>query len=235
MTRDGLAHDSDKTVSFEKYEEIRSRAEMCVKCLLSDYSNGAGLSPESEHSGDVNNALNKARIDLENTLGVRYVAVLEKSYPDIYREMKLLCNPQPVPDAVDYARVVQSLLEKLCERQEDFGKDDSGAKQSAMNNIKAIISDVPHPIEIVDDVFVKNAVKGGHTTVGGALLGLFYLADNKLLKQIVSEPIELVTNTARLIEIRGHNRTATDEERRELKTLRRFLMELIKYFMILED
>ncbi|EJG0702911.1 hypothetical protein [Vibrio parahaemolyticus] len=242
--RDPVSHGSliDVELSPETLEGYRDRTTRLIQSLIPDITEDA-YTAKTQQERDIDQVRLKARIELDKTLGLRFVQAVSPSLREELVKVTMLSqrttldNEQLQRYINLLASIMQLSLFEVAKDRRSSVKNRTNLKDEAIEKIVQsgfypAPDAIPEQISTVNADRLYRAAQGSSTTLGAQLLALCLVASEGelvVLKRSFPKCFELI---AKLIKLRGHgNQYETDFSRENLESLKINVFKLIKIIM----
>ncbi|WP_268206267.1 hypothetical protein, partial [Vibrio parahaemolyticus] len=231
--RDPVSHGSliDVELSPETLEGYRDRTTRLIQSLIPDITEDA-YTAKTQQERDIDQVRLKARIELDKTLGLRFVQAVSPSLREELVKVTMLSqrttldNEQLQRYINLLASIMQLSLFEVAKDRRSSVKNRTNLKDEAIEKIVQsgfypAPDAIPEQISTVNADRLYRAAQGSSTTLGAQLLALCLVASEGelvVLKRSFPKCFELI---AKLIKLRGHgNQYETDFSRENLESLK---------------
>ncbi|WP_268270770.1 hypothetical protein, partial [Vibrio parahaemolyticus] len=229
--RDPVSHGSliDVELSPETLEGYRDRTTRLIQSLIPDITEDA-YTAKTQQERDIDQVRLKARIELDKTLGLRFVQAVSPSLREELVKVTMLSqrttldNEQLQRYINLLASIMQLSLFEVAKDRRSSVKNRTNLKDEAIEKIVQsgfypAPDAIPEQISTVNADRLYRAAQGSSTTLGAQLLALCLVASEGelvVLKRSFPKCFELI---AKLIKLRGHgNQYETDFSRENLES-----------------
>uniref|UniRef100_UPI0022A881E1 hypothetical protein n=1 Tax=Vibrio parahaemolyticus TaxID=670 RepID=UPI0022A881E1 len=230
--RDPVSHGSliDVELSPETLEGYRDRTTRLIQSLIPDITEDA-YTAKTQQERDIDQVRLKARIELDKTLGLRFVQAVSPSLREELVKVTMLSqrttldNEQLQRYINLLASIMQLSLFEVAKDRRSSVKNRTNLKDEAIEKIVQsgfypAPDAIPEQISTVNADRLYRAAQGSSTTLGAQLLALCLVASEGelvVLKRSFPKCFELI---AKLIKLRGHgNQYETDFSRENLESV----------------
>lgn len=239
--RDPVSHGSstDAELSLETLEGYCDRTVRLIQSLIPDMTKDA-YTANTKQERDIDQVRLKARIELDKSLGLRFVQAVSPSLREelvkvtILSQRTNLDNEQLQRYINLLASIMQLSLFEVAKDRRSSVKNRTNLRDEAIEKIVQsgfypAPDAIPEQISTVNTKRLYRAVQGSSTTLGAHLLAVFLLgSESELIELQKSDPI-FVDFVANLISLRGHgNKQQSDFSRNDMKSLKNNVFKAIK-------
>ncbi len=242
--RDPVSHGSSPDVEIlpETLKGYCDRTTRLIHSLIPDITEDA-YAAKTRQGRDIDQVRLKARIELDKSLGLRFVQNISPSLREELVKATILSQKTTL-DNEQLQRYINLLASIMQLSLFEVAKDRISSVKNLTNMRDEAIEKIvqsgfyPAPDAIPEQIITVNtkrlyrAVQGSSSTLGAQLLALCFVASKSellFLKSSFPKCIELVAN---LIRLRGHgNQHSTDFSRDNLESLKNNVFQAIKIIM----
>ncbi len=239
--RDPVNHGKSISVelSLETLEDYRDRTKQLIHSLIPDIT-GSAYATKTKLERDIDQDRLKARIEMEESLGLGFVQSVSPSLREelikvtILSQRETLNNDQLRRYINSLYSIMQLSLFEVAKDQRSSIKNgtnlrDEAIKQIVQSGFYPAPDDIPEQIRTVNTERLYQTVQGSSTTLGAHLLAVFLLgSESEQIKLQKLDP-RFVEHVSNLIQQRGHgNEQPSDFLRDDIVSLKNNVFKSIK-------
>jgi hypothetical protein len=239
--RNPVSHGSstDVELSADTLEGYRDRTVRLIRALIPDINQDA-YTAKTKADRDIDQIRLKARIDLDNSLGLGFVQAVSPSLREELIKVTIL-SQRPALDNEQLQRYINLLASIMQLSLFEVTKDRRSSVKNRTNlrdgAIEKVVQSgfypapdaIPEQISTVNAKRLYRAVQGSSTTLGAHLLAVFLLGSESELIQLQKSDPAFVDFVANLIRLRGHgNKQQSDFSRDDKVYLKNNVFKAIK-------
>lgn len=239
--RDPVSHGSstDVELSPETLEDFYDRTVRLIRALIPDITQDAYIS-KTKTDWDIDQMRLKARIDLDESLGLGFVQAVSLSLREELIKVTILSQRSAL-DNEQLQRYINLLASTMQLSLFEVAKDRRLSVKNRTNlrdgAIEKVIQSgfypapdaIPEQISTVNTKRLYHAVQGSSTTLGAHLLAVFLLGSESELIELQKSDPKFVDFVANLIQLRGHgNKQQSDFSRDDMDLLKNNVFKAIK-------
>lgn len=239
--RDPVSHGSstDVELSPKTLEGYRDRTVRLIRSLIPDITEDA-YTAIKKHERDIDQVRLKARIELDNSLGLGFVHSVSPALREelikvtILGQNHVLDNDQRQQYINFLASTMQLSLygvtkDRRSSVQNRISLRDEAIKKILQSGFYPDTDTIPVQINTVNTKRLYRAVQGSSTTLGAHLLSVFLLCSETELIQLRKSDPTFVDFVANLIRLRGHgNKHQSGFSRDDIESLKSSVFKAIK-------
>lgn len=239
--RDPVSHgnSTDVELSLETLEGYRDRTTRLIHSLIPDITDDT-YTAKTKQKRDIDQVRLKARIELDESLGLGFVQAVSPSLREELVKVMILSQRETLDDEQFQryinllASIMQLSLFEVAKERSSSVKNQANLRDEAIEKI--VQSEfyptpdvIPEQISTVNTKRLYRTVQGSSTTLGAHLLAVFLLgSENELIQLQKSDPA-FIDFVADLIRLRGHgNKQQSDFSQDDLESLKKNVFKAIK-------
>ncbi|XWY20921.1 hypothetical protein ACNGTP_06935 [Bisgaard Taxon 45] len=239
--RDPVLHgnSTDVELSSETLEGYCDRTTRLIHSLIPDITDDT-YTAKTKQKRDIDQVRLKARIELDESLGLGFVQAVSPSLREELVKVTILSQRETLDDEQlqRYINLLASIMQlSLFEVAKDRSSSvknrttlrDVAIEKIVQSGFYPVPDAIPEQISTVNTKRLYRTVQGSSTTLGAHLLAVFLLGSESELIQLQKSDPAFIDFVADLIRLRGHgNKQQSDFSQDDIESLKKNVFKAIK-------